>query len=161
MIRILMIVIACIAALTAACGSPETGNPSVRDSSGAAAPDIQMDWKALDQAMGRAGTMMAGNVYRFGMPGGDLQVTVAGVRVKPALALGSWIAFKARSGGAIAMGDLVLLESEVGPVLSRLQAGGIEQTAVHHHVLNETPRIVYVHIHAHGNALRIAGGVRE
>jgi hypothetical protein len=124
-------------------------------------PNQQIDWQEVDQALGRTGSMQPGDVYRFGMPRGDLQVTVAGVRVKPSLALGSWIAFKATPDGAIAMGDMVLLESEVNPVMSRLQAAGIEQTAVHHHVLRETPRIVYVHIHGHGDPVRIAEGVRE
>ena len=105
--------------------------------------------------------MQTGDVYRFGMPRGDLQVKVAGVIIKPALALGSWIAFKATPTGTIAMGDMVLLESEVAPVMSRLQAAGIEQTAVHHHVLHETPRIVYMHLHGHGDPVKIAHGVRE
>ena len=126
----------------------------------ASAPARQIDWKAVDQAMGRTGTMQPGDVYRYSMPRGDLTVTVQGVRIRPALALGSWIAFKATSDGAMAMGDLVLKETEVAPVMSRLQDAGIEQTAVHHHVLHETPRVVYMHVHGHGDPVKIAEGVR-
>ena len=119
-----------------------------------------IDWKAVEQAMGRTGAAQPGDLYRFSMPRSDLAVTVQGVRLKPALALGSWIAFKATGDGAMAMGDLVLRESEVAPVMSRLQEAGIEQTAVHHHVLHETPRVVYMHVHGHGDPIRIAEGVR-
>lgn len=150
------------AAFALACAAPAAEKPTPSDSvSPTLRPNQQIDWQEVDQALGRTGSMQPGDVYRFGMPRGDLQVTVAGVRVKPSLALGSWIAFKATPDGAIAMGDMVLLESEVNPVMSRLQAAGIEQTAVHHHVLRETPRIVYVHIHGHGDPVRIAEGVRE
>ena len=126
----------------------------------AAAPARQIDWKAVEQAMGRTGATQPGDVYRFSMPRSDLAVTVQGVRLKPALALGSWIAFKATSDGAMAMGDLVLKEAEVAPVMSRLQEAGIEQTAVHHHLLHETPRVVYMHVHGHGDPIKIAEGVR-
>jgi len=119
-----------------------------------------IDWKAVDAAMGRAATAQPGDVYRYSMPRGDMRVTVAGVQLRPALALGSWVAFKAHGDGAVAMGDLVLAETEVAPVMSRLQQGGIEQTAVHHHVLHESPRVVYMHIHAHGDPVRIAETVR-
>lgn len=124
------------------------------------APVRDIDWKAVDRAMGRTGAMQPGGVYRYGMPRSDLEVTVQGVRIRPALALGSWIAFRATTGGTVAMGDLVLTEAEVAPVMSRLQESGIEQTAVHHHVLHETPRVVYMHVHGHGDPLRIAEGVR-
>ena len=126
----------------------------------ASAPVRQIDWKAVERAMGRTGATQPGDVYRFSMPRNDLAVTVQGVRLKPALALGSWIAFKATNDGAMAMGDLVLKETEVAPVMSRLQEAGIEQTAVHHHVLHETPRVVYMHVHGHGDPVRIADGIR-
>ncbi len=126
----------------------------------ASAPARQIDWNAVEQAMGRTGAMQPGGVYRFSMPRSDLAVTVQGVRLRPALALGSWIAFKAAGDGAMAMGDLVLKETEVAPVMSRLQEAGIEQTAVHHHVLHESPRVVYMHVHGHGDPVKIAAGVR-
>jgi hypothetical protein len=115
------------------------------------------DWTAVDQALGRKGAMQPGDVMKYGFPRSDLQVTAGGVTVKPALALGSWVAFKKVAGGhAMAMGDLVLGEDEVGPVMRALQAGGVEQTALHNHVLHESPRVMYVHIEAHGDAVKIA-----
>ena len=141
----------------------ETSEAAGAESSAAetsSAPARQIDWKTVEQAMGRTGATQPGDVYRFSMPRSDLAVTVQGVRIRPALALGSWIAFKGTSDGAMAMGDLVLKESEVAPVMSRLQQAGIEQTAVHHHVLHETPRIVYMHVHGHGDPVKIAEGVR-
>ncbi len=98
---------------------------------------------------------------KYSFPRGDLQVTAAGVAVKPALALGSWLAFRALKGGhAMAMGDLVLTEDEITPVMRALQAGGVEQTAVHNHLLHESPHVMYMHISAHGDAATIARAVR-
>ncbi len=119
-----------------------------------------VDWKAVETAIGRAGAAQAGDVYRFNFPRSDLRVVVDGVTLRPALALGGWIAMKAAPGGVMAVGDLVLTEAEVGPVLRALQKGGVEQTAIHHHVLNESPRVIYVHVHAHGDAVSIATAVR-
>ena len=119
-----------------------------------------VDWKRVEAAMGRTGAEQPGGVYRFSLPRGDMQVTAGGVRIRPALALGSWVAFKAHGSGAMAMGDLVLAEDEVNPVLSRLQQGGVEQTAIHHHITRESPRVLYVHIHAHGDPVKIAETVR-
>lgn len=110
----------------------------------------------LDSILGRPGAEQPGGVYRFGFPRTDLHVTVAGVDIKPALALGSWAAFK----GSMTMGDLVLTESEVEDVISALQAGGIEQTAVHNHLLNETPRVVYMHFEGHGDPDALARTLR-
>ena len=124
-----------------------------------------VDWAAVDAAIGRAGTLQPGNVRRYGMPRSDLRVTVRGVRIKPGFALGSWLAMTPHADSAgqprvMAMGDMVLKEAEVAPVMSALQAGGVEQTAVHHHVLHETPRVVYMHVHATGDPVRIARTVR-
>ncbi len=119
-----------------------------------------IDWKAVETAIGRPGVSQPGDVYRFNFPRGDLRVTADGVAIRPALALGGWVAMKAVSGGVVAMGDLVLTEDEVNPVLTRLQAGGVEQTAVHQHILRESPRVMYMHVHAHGNAVKIAETIR-
>ena len=119
------------------------------------------DWSAVEAAIGRSGVSQAGDVYRFNFPRTDLKVMVGQVQLKPALALGGWVAFKRAAGGAIATGDLVLLESEVNPVISALQAGGVEQSAIHHHVMNESPRILYVHIHGHGDPVAIARAVKS
>src|SRR4051812_40115108 len=118
------------------------------------------DWSSVEAAIGRSGVAQPGDVYRFNFPRGDLKVVVGGVQLKPALALGGWVAFKKVSDGAIATGDLVLLETEVNPVISALQAGGVEQSAIHHHVINESPKILYVHIHGHGEAVAIARAVK-
>ena len=123
------------------------------DSTVASAP---IDWARVDSALGRTGAMQPGDVRRYGMPRGDLKVTAAGVSIKPAFALGSWIAFKAHGDGAVAMGDLVLTPDELPKVISRLQEGGVEQTAIHHHIVGESPRILYVHIHGHGDPVAIA-----
>jgi hypothetical protein len=105
--------------------------------------------------------MQPGDVRRYAMPRGDLRVTAAGVSIRPSLALGSWTAMKAHSGGATATGDLVLTESELGPVIAKLQEGGVEQTAIHHHITQESPRILYVHIHGHGDPIQIATTIRS
>jgi hypothetical protein len=120
-----------------------------------------IDWKAVEAAIGRPGVAQQSDVYRFNFPRTDLRVMVGDVQVRPALALGGWVAFKEASGGAIATGDLVLTEDEVNPVISALQAGGVEQSAIHHHVMGESPRVLYVHIHGHGDPIKIATAVRN
>ena len=118
------------------------------------------DWKAVEAAMGRPAVVQPGDVHRFNFPRGDLQVTVGTVQVKPALALGGWVAFAPHGSETVAMGDLVLTTEELGPVLRRLQQGGIEQSAMHHHLVGESPRLLYVHIHGHGDPVRLAETVR-
>ena len=120
------------------------------------------DWTAVDEALGRKGATQPGGVMKYSFPRSDLQVTANGVTVKPALALGSWVAFKRIGGGhTMAMGDLVLVEDEVGPVMRVLQQGGVEQTALHNHVLHESPRVMYMHIAGHGDAVKIAQAIRS
>ena len=117
----------------------------------------QSEWSAADRALGRAGADLPGGVHKYGFPRGDLTVTIGGTRLRPALALGSWIAFKRTADGkTMAMGDLVLTEDEVAPVMAALQRGGVEQTAVHNHLLGESPRIVYMHVMGKGDATKIA-----
>lgn len=118
-------------------------------------------WSAVEQALGRKGVMNPGDVLKFGFPRGDMQVTVAGIAVKPALALGSWVAFKRMGREALVMGDLVLAEDEVAPVIRRLQEDAIEQSALHNHVLMESPRVMYMHIAAHGDATKIASAIHD
>ena len=119
------------------------------------------DWKAVEQALGKAGSMQPGDVYKVSLPRSDLKVTVSGLELKPALALGSWVAFKKTGDMTMAMGDLVLTEDEVTPVLTKLEEGGIEQTALHNHVLHESPRVMYMHIHAMGDAVKIAQAIHD
>jgi len=119
-------------------------------------------WTAVESAIGRKGVMQPGNVIKFSFPRSDLSVSIGGVRLKPALALGSWVAFKVTTRGqAVAMGDLVLTEAEVGPVMRALQAGGVEQTALHNHLLNETPHVMYMHVRAQGDPSQIARAIRS
>ncbi|MDB4912767.1 MAG: protein of unknown function LppY and LpqO [Gemmatimonadetes bacterium] len=119
-------------------------------------------WATVDAAFGRSGAAQPGGVMKYSFPRGDMTVTVAGVQLRPALALGSWVAFKRIGGGHVmAMGDLVLGEDEVGPVMRALQAGGVEQSALHNHVLHESPRVMYMHIQAHGDAAAIATTVHS
>ena len=115
------------------------------------------DWKDVEQAIGRAGSLLPGDVYKVSFPRGDLAVTLDGVTIKPALALGSWAAFKDIGGGHVmTMGDLVLLDSEVSPVIDALQKGGIEQSALHNHLLGESPHVMYMHFDGHGDAASLA-----
>lgn len=133
--------------------------PSVMQPQAAPAPGD--DWRAVEAAAGRPGAPQPGGVVKFGFPRTDLSVTANGFTLKPAFALGSWLAMKRAAGGqAMAMGDLVLLEEEVAPVMSALQAEGVEQTALHNHLMREAPRLMYLHFSAHGDAVRIAKAVR-
>ncbi|HEV8661121.1 MAG TPA: DUF1259 domain-containing protein [Thermoanaerobaculia bacterium] len=125
----------------------------------AAAP--KKDWKAVEDALGRAGTLQPDGAYKVSFPRGDLSVTAEGVVIKPALALGSWAAFHQSGGRAMAMGDLVLLESEVNLVISELQKGGIEQTALHNHLMGESPRVMYMHFSGHGDAAALARALHD
>jgi hypothetical protein len=127
----------------------------------AQSPSQLDDWAAVTTAIGRPGAIQSDGVMKYGFPRNDLSVTLDGVRLKPALALGSWVAFKRTSdGNAMAMGDLVLREEEVSGVISSLQQGDVLQTAVHNHLLRESPRVVYVHIESRGAAAKIATAIR-
>ena len=120
------------------------------------------NWTAVEDALGRKGAPQPGDVLKFSFPRSDLSVAIGGVTLKPALALGGWLAFKqTMNGQAMAMGDLVLTESEISPVMLALQAGGIEPTALHNHLLNESPHVMYMHVAAHGDAVKIARAVHD
>lgn len=119
------------------------------------------DWKSVETAMGRSGQPQPGDVFKFSMPRSDLHVTVGGVAIKPGLALGSWVAFKQMGHEAMAMGDLVLRDTEVEPVMKKLEDGGVQITALHNHLLGETPRVMYMHIAGHGEATKIAATIRS
>jgi hypothetical protein len=114
-----------------------------------------LDTAKIDEAMGRSG-QKTGEVYRLGFPRTDLHISVAGFEIKPGLALGSWAAFAGNDNDAMVMGDLVLLENELTPVMKKLRAAGFDITAVHNHVLNEVPRVVYMHYMGHGKAVELA-----
>ena len=114
--------------------------------------------EAIAAAIGRTGTEMPDGVYRVGLPRSDLHVTLDGVAVRPALALGSWVAFRrmGRGNQVMAMGDLVLTDEEVNPVMTRLLEGGIEVTALHNHLLGGSPHTMYMHIGGHGDGAALA-----
>jgi len=113
-------------------------------------------WKSVDAALGRSGQMQPGEVYKFALPRRDMKVVRDGVTVAPGLALGSWLAFKKMGNEAMVMGDLVLTEEEIEPVMLKLQQSGIEQTSIHNHLLGEVPRVIYMHISGHGDPVVLA-----
>jgi hypothetical protein len=121
-----------------------------------------VNWSSVEEALGRKGAMQPGDVIKFAFPRSDLSVTVGGVTLKPAFALGGWVAFKEiGKGQSMAMGDLVLIEDEVTTVMRALQAGGVDQTALHNHVLTESPHVMYMHISAHGDGAKIARAIHD
>jgi hypothetical protein len=120
----------------------------------------QVDWQKVDETLGRK-PAITGDVHRYGFPRGDLSVTLDGVTIKPALALGGWIAFKPLHDGAMVMGDLVLLETEVNPVMAKLIEGGLEITAVHNHLLRASPATFYMHVGGHGDPVKMAGVIHD
>jgi hypothetical protein len=109
-------------------------------------------WQSVDSILKQQGRVVVGSVHRYAFPRRDLKVTIARVRIEPALALGSWAAFSSD----MVMGDLVLLSSEVDPVVRSLQYGGVEITAIHNHLLGESPAIAYVHYAGHGDPAALA-----
>jgi Domain of Unknown Function (DUF1259) len=126
--------------------------------SSAHAQDV--DWQKVDETLGRK-PAVASDVHRYGFPRTDLTVTLGGVTIKPGLALGGWVAFKPAHGGVMAMGDLVLLESEINPVMLKMIASGLEITAVHNHLLGASPETFYMHVAGHGDPIKIAASIRD
>jgi hypothetical protein len=115
------------------------------------------EWKPVQDVFGFPGSLLPGNAIRFNMPRSDLHVAVGGVEVKPALALGAWAAFlHVGNNDAMIMGDLVLTDAEVAPVMKALQEGGVEVTAIHNHLLGESPAIKYIHMGGHGDPVKLA-----
>ena len=109
-----------------------------------------IDWTKVDAALGKTAAVQ-GDVHRYGIPRSDLKVTLDGVAIKPALALGGWVAFEPSNDGAMLMGDLVLTEDEVSPVMLKLMQSGIEITALHNHLIRATPATLYLHVRGHGD----------
>jgi biotin operon repressor len=125
---------------------------------GTAARAQNVDWQKVDAALGRSAAV-GGDVHRYGFPRSDLQVTLDGVTIRPGLALGGWAAFKPMHDGAMVMGDLVLLETEINPVMAKLIENGLEITAVHNHLLRSSPSTFYMHIGGHGDAVKLATAI--
>jgi hypothetical protein len=124
----------------------------------AKAADI--DWNKIDAALGKSATV-AGDVHRYGLPRSDLQVSLDSVAIKPTLALGGWIAFAPMHGEAMVMGDLVLLETEITPVMTKLLDGGLDITAIHNHILRASPATFYMHVGGHGDPEKMATLIRS
>ena len=120
----------------------------------------EVDWTKVDEALGRKAAV-SDDVHRYGFPRSDLSVTVDGVAIKTGFALGGWVAFKPAHGGVMAMGDLVLLETEINPVMAKLIASGLEITAVHNHLLRANPATFYMHVGGHGDPVKLASAIHD
>jgi Domain of Unknown Function (DUF1259) len=120
----------------------------------------EIDWKKVDTALGKTAAV-SGEVHRYGIPRSDLHVTLDGVAIKPALALGGWVAFAPMHGEAMVMGDLVLLESEITPVMTKLLDGGLDVTAIHNHILRASPATFYMHVGGHGDPEKMAAVIHS
>ena len=125
---------------------------------GLASPALadEADWQGVAKAVGVPGSMEPGDVYKISLPRSDLKVTADGVQVKAAFALGSWLAFKKAGEETMVMGDLVLTRDEVNPVISKLEEGGIQVTALHHHLDNLKPDILFMHVSGMGEPMEVA-----
>jgi hypothetical protein len=119
------------------------------------------DWNQVAQALGKSGAVQAGGVYRVGFPRTDLKVTLDGVVLRPGFALGGWVAFQPMGTETMVMGDLVLTQDEVNPVMRKLEEGGVEISALHNHVLRAEPMTLYMHVQAHGDPVKIAGAIHD
>src|SRR3954447_6316670 len=124
-------------------------------------PSFGADWAKVADALGKSGTEVQGGVYRVGMPRTDLHVTLDGIEIKPTLALGSWLAFKDEGNATLVMGDLVLTEAEISPVMKKLADGGIEITALHNHLLRAQPATFYMHVLGHGASVKLAATLHD
>ena len=120
----------------------------------------EIDWKKVDAALGKTAAV-SGEVHRYGLPRSDLHVALDGVAIKPALALGGWVSFAPVHGEAMVMGDLVLLETEITPVMTKLLDGGLDITAIHNHILRASPATFYMHVGGHGDPEKMAAVIRS
>jgi hypothetical protein len=154
MLKLSLIFFAAVGALTLSAATP----PNV----GARSAATNVDWDAVGAAIGVTGTAQAGGVYRYDLPRTDLKVMIGKVRLKPAFALGGYLVFLPTSGAnAMAMGDLVLAESEIERVMLKLEQGGVDVTAIHNHLLWEKPAVKYMHIEAMGDPVHLAQVVHD
>jgi hypothetical protein len=138
--------------MTAHHTQPGQGQPPVHTSAA--------DWKPVSDTLGRPGTLMKGTVYRIPLTRKDLAVTTHGVKTKPGLALGGYTTFAKYRDGTMLMGDLVVTEDELPKVTDALQRNGIAQTALHKHLLQQSPPVWWAHIHAMGDPVKLAQGVK-
>jgi hypothetical protein len=120
----------------------------------------EIDWKQVDTALGKTAAV-SGEIHRYGFPRTDLNVTLDGVTIKPGFALGGWVAFVPMHGNVMIMGDLVLLESEINPVMKKLLDSGLSVTAVHNHLLRASPATFYMHVGGQGDPVKVATAIRS
>ena len=119
------------------------------------------DWTQVAQALGKSGAVQGGGVYRVGFPRTDLKVSLDGVALRTGFAFGGWVAFQPMDTQAMVMGDLVLTQDEVAPVMRKLEEGGIEISALHNHLLRAEPMTLYMHIQGQGDPVKLAGAIHD
>ena len=128
---------------------------------GVATATADTDWAQVDQRLGRTGTTPSAGIHRYGFPRSDMNITVDGVTIKPAFALGGWVAFEVLpSGDTMMMGDLVLADTEISPVMKRLLDDGLEVSAIHNHLLRTSLPVFYMHVGGHGDPVKLADSLR-
>jgi hypothetical protein len=120
----------------------------------------ETDWTKVDAVLART-PAKSGEVRRYGLPRSDLHVVLDGVTLKPGFALGGWVAFEPMGDNSMLMGDLVLTEGEINPVMTKLLSEGLEVTAVHNHLLRATPPTFYMHVAGQGDPVKLAQSVRD
>src|SRR5947209_6689212 len=121
----------------------------------------ETDWSSVGKALGKSGSEMPGGVYRVGLPRSDLKVSLDGVAIKPGFALGGWLAFERMGNQAMVMGDVVLTQDEINPVMKKLEDSGIEITAVHNHLLRAEPMTLYMHVLGRGDPVKLATALHD
>jgi hypothetical protein len=119
------------------------------------------DWAQVGNALGKTGSVQAGGVYRVGFPRTDLKVSLDGVALRTGFAFGGWVAFQPMGDQAMVMGDVVLTQDEITPVMRKLVDGGLQITAVHNHLLRAQPMTLYMHVEGHGEAVALARALHD
>src|SRR2546421_7597956 len=124
-----------------------------------AAQDIPKNYQEVLTFLGRSGDFKV-KVLKVNVPRNDLHVTIAGQSTPTPFGFGGWVAMTKGDGGEVLMGDLVLTQDEVNPVMSALLEHDIEITALHNHFFFEEPRLFYMHVHGHGDAMSLARSIK-
>src|SRR5712691_10207228 len=123
-------------------------------------PPMPAEYQAVLTSLGKMGDFKD-NVLRVNVPRGDLHVAIDGVATPTPFGFGGWLGLTKGTGGMdVMMGDLVLTDDEVNPVMSALLTNGLDVTALHNHFFFDTPRIYYMHVHGHGSASDLAAKVK-